>query len=299
MRPLDYIEKDQLKYLKSFNNFIGVRDLFIRVIFNIILVYSMFFLIEKNYIYLVLIWYIYSVQFQFWGYAGLGHEALHERIFSNKKWNSILYEICSILTWNNGKMFKDDHLLHHRATFSEADKEAHSEINWQLSDIARYFLIDYKSILRKIQYIFFNIFGLYPNKQKLPESYKRSAQRVLFYNFLLYASIFYFSESFLLTALLFLSPFTGTLLVKILAKAQHHHLQEFKDLGPLKNSRTLKLPYLISFFYANMNFHAEHHLSPAIPYYNLPKLHKILREKKLVQESISLWQFIKSMPNTV
>ena len=31
------------------------------------------------------------------------------------------------------------------------------------------------------------------------------------------------------------------------------------------------------FFYWNMNYHVEHHMYAAVPYYNLPKLRKAIR----------------------
>ena len=33
------------------------------------------------------------------------------------------------------------------------------------------------------------------------------------------------------------------------------------------------------FLYANMNYHIEHHLYPSIPYYNLPQIHSLIKEK--------------------
>ena len=52
--------------------------------------------------------------------------------------------------------------------------------------------------------------------------------------------------------------------------------------GALKFSRTLILPKFLSFLYANMNYHAEHHFAPSVPYYNLPELHRILSGKGIV-----------------
>ena len=32
------------------------------------------------------------------------------------------------------------------------------------------------------------------------------------------------------------------------------------------------------FIYLNMNYHIEHHMFPLVPYYNLPKLHEVIKD---------------------
>ena len=44
----------------------------------------------------------------------------------------------------------------------------------------------------------------------------------------------------------------------------------------LQSTRTYLASPFVSFFYWNMNYHVEHHMYPAIPYYNLPKLRKAI-----------------------
>ena len=34
-----------------------------------------------------------------------------------------------------------------------------------------------------------------------------------------------------------------------------------------------------------VNFHLEHHLLVAVPYFRLPKLHRLLKERELLQEA--------------
>ena len=42
------------------------------------------------------------------------------------------------------------------------------------------------------------------------------------------------------------------------------------------NTRTIILGPILSYLYLNMNYHLEHHLYPAVPYYHLPRLYKAL-----------------------
>jgi len=47
---------------------------------------------------------------------------------------------------------------------------------------------------------------------------------------------------------------------------------------PLTRTRTVKSNRLVSFLMCNLNYHLEHHLCPGIPWYNLPKMHALLRD---------------------
>ena len=43
------------------------------------------------------------------------------------------------------------------------------------------------------------------------------------------------------------------------------------------NTRTIHLRPVLGFLYMNMQYHPEHHLYPNVPYYNLPRLHELMR----------------------
>jgi fatty acid desaturase len=48
---------------------------------------------------------------------------------------------------------------------------------------------------------------------------------------------------------------------------------------PLTQTRTVTSNAVVSFFMCNLNYHLEHHLFPAMPWYRLPRLHALLREE--------------------
>ncbi len=48
---------------------------------------------------------------------------------------------------------------------------------------------------------------------------------------------------------------------------------------PLTQTRTVTSNRLVSFFMCNLNYHLEHHLFPAMPWYNLPRAHQLLQDE--------------------
>ena len=55
----------------------------------------------------------------------------------------------------------------------------------------------------------------------------------------------------------------------------------------------MRLPWLLEFLYAGMNFHAEHHLAPIIPFYRLRDFHESLVSRGLLK-SENFSQFLRN-----
>jgi fatty acid desaturase len=60
------------------------------------------------------------------------------------------------------------------------------------------------------------------------------------------------------------------------------------------NSRTCYMNPVSRFIYWNMNYHVEHHMFPMVPYYNLPKLHEIIKDD-LPAPNPSIWAAYREM----
>ena len=297
--PSSILAKNKFQELVKINDRIAIGHMITRLLLNVFLISLMIYMSQKGfYVALIGVWFAYSAQFHFWGYAGIGHELLHRRVFSSKILNDIFYQLCSSLTWNNAAMYRDTHMLHHRDTFSEKDVEALSVKNWNFIYIIEYLFIDFRTLFRRLFYVVINSAGYHPNFTRLNLNYTHSARVTLIINLVLYLSFYLIFQDKLTTALVLISPFSCSLLSKILAKAQHHELSEFRNEGALKFSRTLILPKFLTFLYANMNYHAEHHFAPTVPYYNLPQLHNLLKNKNLIS-SKSFWSFFTNEFQTV
>lgn len=291
---ISLVNKDELKKLNKVDNTLAIYDLIIRVLITVLLLTLVISLHSTSPFWALLAWYLYCIQIHFWGYAGLGHEAYHGKVFSSNNANKLLFWWCSSVTWSNSYFFAKSHNYHHSHTFSDGDHEATSESSWGFINLVFYSLTDVKLLIRRIKYTVFNSVGYFPDGKKIEaKGIVNSAQQVLITNFFILLITYLTSESIIVTLLIGVAPFTATLLNKVLAKSQHHGLKTEDNSDPFNHSRTLKLPKILSFFYANMNYHVEHHLVPSIPYYNLPKLNERL-EKDGRKYSISLTSFIKA-----
>ncbi|MDO9001902.1 MAG: fatty acid desaturase family protein [Aquabacterium sp.] len=63
----------------------------------------------------------------------------------------------------------------------------------------------------------------------------------------------------------------------------------------LRNTRSTRAGFLARMTVApiRVNFHIEHHFMASVPYFRLPKLHKVLRERGIVPPSPSYWDVLK------
>jgi len=282
--------------LLKVSNVIAAKDLAIRVTFEIVLIYLVYYSIrDEMYFFSAFFYYILAIWHSFWGYAGIGHELMHGRVFSNRKINYVLHYLASILVWSNPSFFKASHLHHHSKTFSEDDLEARGIQKWCLVNLLFYATIDFPFLMRKIFYTISNSIGLkYVNGLwfKIPASHQIDSVFILLVQILIGIAIYGFTESVLFNILWILLPFSGQLINRLLSQSQHMGLSKLRELGPLSHSRSLRLPKILSFLYAGMNYHAEHHLIPSIPYYNLAKASELL-VRNYDHQVVNWWQFYR------
>ena len=70
----------------------------------------------------------------------------------------------------------------------------------------------------------------------------------------------------------------GGWLVVFFGVTQHAGLRE-DILDHRYSTRTVLMNPIFRFLYLNMNYHVEHHMFPAVPYYNLPSLHREIKDQ--------------------
>lgn len=70
----------------------------------------------------------------------------------------------------------------------------------------------------------------------------------------------------------------GAFLYVLVSYTQHAGLADSVTDHRL-NTRTMYLNPILGFLYWNMNYHIEHHMFPMVPFYNLPKLHRLVKSQ--------------------
>ena len=104
-------------------------------------------------------------------------------------------------------------------------------------------------------------------------------------NGLLFAAMSYFASPWLYFFFWFLPMITALqVLLRIRGIAEHAGYQQNPDQR--MNARTVLNP-IQTFIFAphNVNYHIEHHLYPAVPYFKLPELHRLLKNKNALPEA--------------
>lgn len=276
------LKDSKVRLLLKPNDYLAWRHICLRVLIEITLMYIAWYLLAVDSYFLgSLAFYILAVWHSFWGYAGIGHELMHGKVFSSKRINELFYLFSSSMVWSNPSFFKQAHLYHHSKTFYGDDDEGNSIQKWSGLSIFIYLTIDLLFMIRRLFYMLVNACGLkYADKKwiSIPRAYQFNSIKIILIQSSLNFIIFHLTGDLLYNILWLILPFTGQFINRVLAQSQHIGLKHYRDQGPLKHSRSIRLPKIISFLYAGMNYHAEHHLIPSMPFYNLEAFSDILKK---------------------
>lgn len=282
------LPRDDLIHLTLRSNGAAFQHWGLRLAFHVVFVSLSLFLLEEGFIgWALLVLLPHCAAFSFLGWAGIGHELYHNSVFTHRGLNRFLFCICSILTWSNYSYFEASHVYHHRHTLQPGDAEGlpHPKIDglallWMLS-------FDLPGFMRRLRILGTNAVGvvpsggggaLFPLGSKNRNSLVSAARVVLACQLALSLTFALFGAWCLILAVN-LAPFVLTFFVRTLAIYQHYGLTYQAHGDYASSCRTAILPRFMAFFYANMNYHVEHHMYPSVPFYRLPELSLMLREK--------------------
>ena len=295
------------------SNLVPLFHFVLRMILHVCVILFLIYSLKNNHLILsFLLIFLNGLLTTFMGWAGAGHEYFHSTAFSSGRLNKILFRFFSCATWNNWGWFEVSHLLHHKYTLHLSDPEKPAKHSMTLTRILFLISIDFPVMFKRLRILFSNCLGTVPTnsiaikqiidtKPNLAKRVRLGALSVFAYQFSVF--LFLTAISFELAVIVFFAPFTFTFINKIVEIVQHvsmtEHSFDFRD-----NSRTVRFNRFLEFLYANMNFHAEHHMYPGTPYYNLPALHnKLLTDGVTATPQKGLWLASKivfrSQVNTV
>jgi fatty acid desaturase len=238
------------------------------------------------------------------GLAILHHEAAHKSLFKTRWLNEFIGDwLCARPIWNDVKKYRAHHFVHHRKTKQLEDTD--------LSLVAP-FPTTRASLIRKLARDLVGLTGVkyllgrmlmdagilkwtvandvvwLPRKGRrwwsYPLEFAKNAAGMLFVNGLLLAACWGIGHTWLYAVWVvsYMTPFP--LFLRIRSLAEHACTETTTDM--FLNTRTTRAGFLARATVApiRVNYHIEHHVLPGVPYFRLPLMHRMLRERGAVQK---------------
>jgi fatty acid desaturase len=238
---------------------------------------------------MVAVCYVHSVFFFFMSMAAAVHELSHGTAFKRKKLNDFFYGLFCFLTWNNPVHFRASHALHHQYTVHRGiDLEVlqgpvAEKLNfwnllfWFTFDAPWFWNLLRAAVLHALGRTDADYFAWKP-LMKDEDPRRRSMirwARFMLLGHIVLAAVFAVLHLWVLIYLVTFGSFFATFLGKFCGALQHTGLSESTPDWRV-TCHTAEFGPLMSFLYWNMNFHVEHHMFAAVPFYNLPRLHALM-----------------------
>jgi fatty acid desaturase len=228
------------------------------------------------------------------------HEAAHRSFLSNRKWNDLIGNwFGAYPVWSEVLPYRNYHLVHHAKTGTDADPDLSLTLPFPISK---------ESFRRKIwrdlsgqtgwkQLVgtFKRDVGIGTDRNQRNQGLKPGAKPdvgwhklapVVISNGVILAILAGFGrpELYILWPIALLT--TYRLVIRIRSIAEHAMTGPAED--PLRNTRTTVASWWERLFLAPnfVNYHLEHHLLMTVPHYNLPKMHRWMRERGLLERAL-------------
>lgn len=222
--------------------------------------------------------------------AILMHDASHFRFLKNRKWNDLVTNYLTMYPiFTSIETYRQNHLRHHQHLNTDHDPDWVAKLGNRAFTFPKSkteflltlgsYLVLYQGIMDAIWFL--KRFGG-GDKSKSPNAESKPL-KLLFY-IVFFGSITYFGvwKYFLL---FWIVPYFSTFFMIQYIRSVAEHFGELAYEDSFTSSRTVKCNLIEQFFIAphNVGYHLEHHLYPGVPYYHLPKLHKLLMKEKEYQ----------------
>jgi fatty acid desaturase len=219
------------------------------------------------------------------GLAILMHDAAHRALLRNRSWNDWVGNwLCGYPIWNDVHPYRRYHLQHHAKTWTSEDPDL---------ELANPFPITRASLKRKVWRDLSGQTGWKRFLAILNRDLGRSRGRarrdfgagmqalhgVMITNVVLLALLALFGHPALYLLWVIAWFTTYSLVMRIRSIAEHAMVPDIHE--DLRNTRTTLARWWERLLIApnRVNFHLEHHLLMTVPHYNLPRLHRMLRDR--------------------
>ena len=216
------------------------------------------------------------------------HELQHRTVFKSKKLNLFFEVMYSFLSWSDHIWYRESHAIHHQATCHQHfDGEVQLPVKFSLRRWRVWLALfgwNPMNTWTRVKTVWRHANGDIRGpwyRHVLPETNTelrkkhRNWARVLLFGHGFLALVFVLTgNAFLIVTITFGTFYCGWLGF-LCGVPQHYGLNSDEPDFRL-NTRTFTCSWLPAFYYWNMQYHLEHHMYPAVPFYNLPKLRRAI-----------------------
>ena len=216
------------------------------------------------------------------------HELQHRTVFKTRWLNDFFERLYAFVSWSDYIWYQESHAIHHRATcHQEYDGEVLLPIRFSLRRWRVWLGLlawNPQTTWNRIKLVWRHANGrvsgewyqhVLPESNKRLRSRHRNWARILLTGHSLLAITFIVTGNWFLIVVLTFGTFYCGWLGFLCGLPQHYGLNS--DIPDFRaNTRTFTCSWLPAFYYWQMQYHLEHHMYPAVPFFNLPKLRRAI-----------------------
>ena len=221
------------------------------------------------------------------------HEAAHGNLYDPPVANRLVGNLLASFVGTNFSLYRYSHFHHHKYTLQTGDPEVYPNDRVIIENLRAYWR---HWILRAMFPKHYFIMSFQALKGVFPYFCEKTECK----NDVLIDSVYFFLSKIIGIVALVLYPqvvFDIWILPLLIACAFWFPLltlPEHYGCNPADkyfgNTRTTVSNSIVRLFFWNANYHAEHHLYPSVPFYNIPKLHQHTKHKIInISPSYLLW----------
>jgi fatty acid desaturase len=214
------------------------------------------------------------------------HELIHDPVFKTRWLNRFFLYVFSFLGWYNPFHFWASHMEHHKYTLhAPDDQEVVLPQQATLGGFLKSGFVNLTGLRWTIIGNFKTALGIVKgewNEHLFPASATAERRalfnwaRVVLVGHAIVIGVSIYMHWWIVPVVISLAPFYGGLVQALCNASQHIGLVD-KTPDYRLCCRTIYLNPLFQFLYWHMNYHTEHHMYAAVPCYNLPKLHRLIK----------------------
>ena len=216
------------------------------------------------------------------------HELQHRTVFKSRALNDFFEKLYAFISWSDRVWYRESHAIHHQATcHAEHDGEVRLPVRFSLRKPRVWLgLLAWNPVAtwERLKVVWRHARGdvrgdwyrhVLPAADRRLRRRHRNWARLLLGGHAAVAALFVISGHWFLVVVYTFGTFYCGWLGFLCGVPQHYGLNS--DIPDFRmNTRTFTCSWLPAFYYWNMQYHLEHHMFPAVPFYNLPKLRRAI-----------------------